>query len=277
MTYKIFRDELNSLIHEISEGNRPQANVLAAYTSHVDVPNIVKKLEELLEDIVGFARSRLHDDLMSQLVLIQNSGESYNHRSSKGEIEAKARRIDRALRVYTDVLVSDPNPDEVKSRGKIDKESLADATKTKKVLVVHGHDVAVLHETCRLLSALNLTPIVLREQPNKGKTIIEKFESNSDVGFAIILMTADDMGGTLEASQSDQLTPRARQNVVMELGYFSAKLGRSRVAVLKSKDVEEPSDIFGVIYTEIDDHSAWRMTLSKELKAAGYAVDLNFI
>lgn len=148
--------------------------------------------------------------------------------------------------------------------------------KNKKIFLVHGHSESEIHMTARLVEKLGLTPIILREQTNSGATVIEKFEKYSDVGFAIILMTADDFGCSREEKDvSDSLSLRARQNVILELGYFIGKLGRSNVCVLKESGVEEPSDILGVVYTEFDKKGAWRFELCSELKTAGYAVDMN--
>jgi len=145
---------------------------------------------------------------------------------------------------------------------------------SQKVFLVHGHDETILHQSARLLERLGLEVIVLREQPNQGKTIIEKFESYSDVGFALVLLTGDDQGSA-KGMVPEQLKPRARQNVVFELGYFIGKLGRNRVCALYSDGVEVPSDYSGVVYTKIDSGSGWRFEVAKELRAAGYPVDLN--
>lgn len=147
---------------------------------------------------------------------------------------------------------------------------------TNKVFLVHGHDENILHQAARLLEKLGMEVIVLREQPNQGNTIIEKFEAYSDVGFAVILLTGDDQGGTRGCSL-EALRPRARQNVIFELGYFIGRLGRNRVCALYSEGVEVPSDYSGVVYTKIDAGSAWRFEVAKELRAAGYTIDLNLI
>lgn len=97
-----------------------------------------------------------------------------------------------------------------------------------KIFLVHGHDDRVLHEVARFLEKLHQDIIVLREQPNEGRTIIEKFETYADVGFAVVLFTGDDKGGPINAADTDR-SPRARQNVVFEFGYFIGRLGRNRV------------------------------------------------
>lgn len=143
---------------------------------------------------------------------------------------------------------------------------------TREIFVVHGRDEAVKQTIARYLEKLELHPIILHEQADKGRTIIQKFEDHSYVGFAIVLLTPDDEGSL---KGSGGLKPRARQNVILELGYFIGKLGRARVCALKSDCVEEPSDLHGVLYVPFDAGGAWRLTLARELKAAGIEIDMN--
>jgi predicted nucleotide-binding protein len=143
-----------------------------------------------------------------------------------------------------------------------------------KIFLVHGHDALALQETARFLEKLDQEVIILREQPNRGRTVIEKFEDYADVGFAVVLLTPDDRGGTT-AEPFDQQKHRARQNVVFELGYFIGRLGRNRVCALYRPGVEIPSDYSGVLYEELDEKGAWRLQLAKELRAAGLPVDMN--
>lgn len=136
---------------------------------------------------------------------------------------------------------------------------------TPKVFIVHGHDDALKQEIARTLEKSGLKPIILSEQANRGQTIIEKLEEQSDgVKYAIILYTGDDA-----MSNGNK---RARQNVVFEHGYFTAKLGRKFVCVIKDVDVEPVGDNDGVIYI---DRQSWKSGLPKELKAAGLPVDLD--
>jgi len=144
---------------------------------------------------------------------------------------------------------------------------------SSKVFLVHGHDESARETTARFLEKLNLKPIILHEQPNAGRTVIEKVEGYADVAFAVVLLTPDDVGGLKSAPQG--IKPRARQNVIFELGYFIGKLGRSHVAALLKGDVEKPSDYDGVLYIPMDTAGAWKLRLARELKNAGLNIDLN--
>jgi predicted nucleotide-binding protein len=143
-----------------------------------------------------------------------------------------------------------------------------------RIFLFHGRDERYLHEVARFLEKLGQDVLVLREQPNGGRTIIEKFEDYADVGFAVVLLTPDDRGGLADAATSE-LRPRARQNVIFELGYFIGRLSRARVCALYGAGVEIPSDYSGVLFVPLDDGGTWRMQLAKELKAAGFEVDVN--
>ena len=143
---------------------------------------------------------------------------------------------------------------------------------SNKVFVVHGHDVEAKETVARFIERLRLEPIILHEQPDSGRTIIEKFEVYSDVGFAVVLLTPDDLGSV--ANSPEQLKPRARQNVILELGYFMGKLSRSRVCALYKEGVEIPSDYQGVLYVELDVGGAWRTKVAQELVEANFAIDL---
>jgi predicted nucleotide-binding protein len=144
----------------------------------------------------------------------------------------------------------------------------------RRVFLVHGRTEGALHEAARFLERLGLKVIILREQPGQGRTIIEKFETYADVGFAVVLLTADDRGGLVDVPYKDQ-QPRARQNVILELGYFIGRLGRERVCALCEAGVEIPSDYAGVQYVPLDAVGRWRFELAIELRTAGMSVDMN--
>ena len=119
-----------------------------------------------------------------------------------------------------------------------------------KVFIVHGHDGAPKAEVARFIEKLGLEAIILHERPNKGRTIITKFREEADgVGFAVVLMTPDDLGKAVAAAD---LNPSARQNVVFELGFFIGQLKPERVAALVKGNIERPSDFDGVVYISLD-------------------------
>lgn len=142
---------------------------------------------------------------------------------------------------------------------------------SNKVFIVHGRDGEARESVARFLERMGFTAIILHEQANQGRTVIEKVEANGDVGFAVVLLTPDDEGRVV----GGKLEPRARQNVLLELGYFIGRLGRSRVCALKRGDLEIPSDFAGVVWEPMDDKGAWKLALARELKAAGHEVDMN--
>ena len=146
--------------------------------------------------------------------------------------------------------------------------------KNNNIFIVHGHNKKLINEVKNVLYELGLKPTVLNEEPNGGKTIIEKFEEKSkEANYAIILMTADDEG---KAKNEKEFNPRARQNVILEMGYFMSSLKRSNVFLLLDGEIELPSDIKGVGYSSINEN--WKLMLVKELRNCGYKVsadDLN--
>jgi len=154
------------------------------------------------------------------------------------------------------------------------------STNPKDIFVIHGHDHGIKETVARFLSKLGLNPIILHEQPDEGKTIIEKFEKHADVTFAVAIFSRDDVGTARNAilegkSIESSLRPRARQNVVFELGYFMGALGRRNVRAIVEDGVETPSDYSGVLYIPFDAADGWRLKLVKELKAAGLEIDAN--
>ena len=151
-------------------------------------------------------------------------------------------------------------------------QSIEPSTKNinkKEVFIVHGHDELLKNEVSQFLKKLDLTPIILHEQVNKGKTVIEKLEHFTDVGHAIVLYTPCDLGGKCEST----LSSRARQNVVFEHGYLIGKIGRENVSIIKKGEVELPNDITGTVY--VHSNSSWQFDLAKELKSAQFEIDLN--
>jgi predicted nucleotide-binding protein len=143
----------------------------------------------------------------------------------------------------------------------------------RNVFLVHGHDDGAKHHAARVLAQLTgAEPTILHEQPSGGKTVIEKLDHHAmPAAAAVILLTPDDVGSESGASTT---RPRARQNVVFELGYFIGKLGRGNVIALVKGGVEIPSDISGVVYINMD-LANWPTELAKELRQIdGLTIDI---
>jgi hypothetical protein len=135
-----------------------------------------------------------------------------------------------------------------------------------RVFIVHGRNDVARTKVMKLLMRVGLTGIVLHEQPNMGRHLLTKFIDEAElVTFAIVLLTDDDIGGVSDMV----LQPRARQNVILELGYFLAHLGQQRVCAIKTPGLETPSDFDGIVYISMDNQGAWEQGLIRELRAAG--------
>lgn len=146
---------------------------------------------------------------------------------------------------------------------------------SRKIFIVHGHDTNVRNEVELFVRSIGFEPIILCKRADKGNTIIEKIEHEAkDVCYAIVIYTPCDLG---KDKNADELQPRARQNVVFEHGFMCAHLGRSRVCALLEVGVEQPGDLQGVIYKNLDPAGVWRYQIADEMKAVGLDVDKNII
>jgi predicted nucleotide-binding protein len=154
----------------------------------------------------------------------------------------------------------------------LDRSNAERPVNSRKVFVVHGHDHGSKETVARFLAKLDLDPIILHEQADKGRTVIEKFEDYSDVQCAVVILSPDDIA--YAKSDPAKQEERARQNVILELGYFIGRLGRDRTFALLLNGVSQPSDLGGILYISMSDGS-WRMKLVRELKEAGIEVDAN--
>jgi predicted nucleotide-binding protein len=144
---------------------------------------------------------------------------------------------------------------------------------SNRVFIVYGHDTGAREQLELLLRRMRLEPVVLQNLPSGGQTIIEKLETCSDVTFACVLLTPDDEGHATSHPQSKRF--RARQNVVLELGMFLAKLGRKRVAILHKGNLELPSDIHGLLYIPFNDRvDEVKEKVAAELQEAGFKINI---
>jgi predicted nucleotide-binding protein len=142
---------------------------------------------------------------------------------------------------------------------------------SRKVFIVHGHDVTLKYEIAHTLQNAGLDVTILHEQANQGRTMLEKFADHAaEAGFAVVLLTADDVGSAGRLPNYELLKPRPRQNVVFELGFFFGLLGRGRVCALYEAGVELPSDILGLGYVKYDSAGRWKQDVAKRFTLPEY-------
>jgi hypothetical protein len=250
-----------------SEGHEPEQFHLrhsGGMKSHIDHPrwdsSWAVPSEHTIDDLdeMEFLRVEPHHDMA------RSFGLTLKGRTRGAEIAARGSAITATTR---DGSKSETGPRLADSRGTVPGGEEPDAP--PHVFIVHGHSRE--HEVARAVQEMTgREPILLSEQPGRGQTIIEKFEANAGkAGFAVVLLTADDIGAS--KGESESLNPRARQNAILELGYFIARIGRENVAVLYEADVELPSDYTGVEY--ISFAGDWRWKLQRELDDAGLGAE----
>lgn len=190
---------------------------------------------------------------------INSNGHEFIEAHNRGRIKAKAK-IESFIEEIEEFWEEEKNIQDIQEKNipKIDKS---------KIFIVHGHDDGLVAKVQLFLKKIGLEGIVLHEQANLGKVILEKLEHYTNVGFAIVLYTPCDLG---KAKADGELKARARQNVVFEHGYLMGKLGRENVAFIVDGKIETPGDISGAVYSSTSNH--WQFDIVKELKAVGYEV-----
>lgn len=241
---------------------------------------------ELVQIMKWFVDNRQYPEMM--IVQSEETAEEFkenliNEISKKASIPSDYARVRSYFNQPTvDVIMNEKKDTEDDITAKVfdrvekkaqPKARLAntDVVKNKRVFIVHGHDDLLKESVARLVEKIGLEAVILHEQPNGGKTIIQKLEKQADVGYAIILYTPCDEG---RKKGSENSKPRARQNVVFEHGLFMGKLGARRVCALRKSEVEMPSDAQGILYIEVKEGSNdWKYQVAKELKNAGYNID----
>lgn len=181
----------------------------------------------------------------------------------------KTQEILYQLEYALDIIIDDLNQKK-EYIAHHEEETIRSSKTDNMVFVVNGHDEGAKQTVARFLEQCGFVAVILHEQADGGRTIIEKIEQYADVVFAIVLYTPCDIGREKNEKRG---TPRARQNVVFEHGYLIAKLGRERVCALVKQGVQTPGDIAGVVYKPMDSAGAWKTEILREMKSAGVVVD----
>jgi predicted nucleotide-binding protein len=185
---------------------------------------------------------------------------------TSGKIVWQGKNTDTVLKVKGLCGVTQPVSVTPTSKGVISPSN-------NKVFIVYGHDIECREQLELLLRRMKLEPVILQNLPIAGDTIIEKLEANIDVRYACVLLTPDDEGHP--AGQPREKKPRARQNVILELGMFLVRLGRKRVAILHKGALELPSDISGLIYIKFNKRvDEVKERLGAELQEAGFPINI---
>lgn len=283
--YEIVQINYSSDLMNMNIKKKSEANI-------VEVKNKVElkqKIQELIKEADEIVKEELHTPERGSVVLEYISGPKYEKWMSDVYIISQRELLEHPLHEELGKLAQRRNQMEVSIkkmvgilRSILDDEvfwnNLENGKETfdmcKKIFIVHGHDEVAKTTVARVLEKAGFNPIILHEQANLGKTIIEKLDYYTDVAFAIVLYTECDLGRAKEETVEKERY-RARQNVVYEHGYLIGKLGREKVFALVKGNVETPGDISGVVYTQMDDAGAWKMELVRDMKAIGLPIDMN--
>ncbi len=246
------RGELISARNAISRWSHTEIDdfLLEVGVSGLDAPRIIGSRRDRANTIIEFALA--------------------NPTATTAENSMFSAYIVRAVVSSTDL--SESHPESLSTKITVDEPKVgvedrkSDARTPNRVFIVHGQNEIARTAVVSALTEVGLEGIVLHEQPNMGRHLLTKFIEEAElVTFAIVLMTDDDVGGLNGAD----LAPRARQNVILELGYFLSHLGQQRVCALITPGLETPSDFDGIVYIRMDDAGHWKAELLRELRAAG--------
>jgi predicted nucleotide-binding protein len=215
------------------------------------------------------------DPLVGKFEKVKYTLGFYSDRTTQAEFNAARRRG-----VLQAVALLDAARTQLEINDQLGASSSHDETPAVderiEIFIVHGRDDGRKAIVARFIANLvGREPIILHEQASSGATLIEKLERYAaTAAFAVVIATGDDVGRAVD-EEGDQ--PRARQNVILELGYFIALLGRQNVVLLLEPGVERPSDTDGIVYARLDSSRDWQVELAKELEGAGFEVDRSAI
>lgn len=219
-------------------------------------------------DQIGIAGAWEEEDGGKKITFRAKTGEVLNWWPATGTVQPQGRAADRFAEKVAAVLEHEV-PVKVAPGG----------VPSAKIFVVHGHDREARDQLELVLRRLGLEPFILQNQDGGGKTIIEALEQNiyREAAFGVVLMTPDDFGYSKGEGEAER-KPRARQNVVLELGMVMASLGRDRIAILQKGALERPSDTDGILRIEFNEHVREIVPkLVQRLQAAGFAIEANAI
>ncbi|MGQ9647770.1 MAG: TIR domain-containing protein [Thermodesulfobacteriota bacterium] len=252
-----------------------------------DINEQIGRLESLLEHL------KLIPEITAEELVEQKLAEVSIKQKQPKEIESMEAQLRQALTTELppskqlpakDALIEKPHEEESLREAPPRREPAREKLPPKRVptqsqlpeghvLLIHGHDEATKESVLEFLETLGLHPIVLHEQPDGGKHMIERVGDSPGIYFAIVLLTPDEIAAPQQRPKERQV--RVSQNVIFEFGYLLCKLGHGRVCALYKEGVEIPSNDLGAPTIPMDSRGTWRLLIAKEMKQAGVDVDLN--
>jgi predicted nucleotide-binding protein len=281
VTLRVPRDQVKAVLDErISAGEDLLAKAeLVAHTGHSDWISV---FSDWREHTIAELRAVYNGDEIPGEFDVVTSTAVYSDSQPRTAFPPTKMRLETGiwqLQQFVKRLPLAVEPEPLKPGPRRVEETpgtRSDSAASPKIFIIHGRDAGGFRESvARFIEHVGLTPVILAEQASEGRTLIEKFEAKAlDVGYAIALLTPEDFA-YVAGSEPPPRPNRARQNVILELGYFMAMLGRARVVALQQEGVEVPSDILGVVYIPLDHGGAWKTLLARELQAAGYDIDVS--
>jgi predicted nucleotide-binding protein len=216
-------------------------------TNHVDTKSLSFNLYKLISNL-GEKGYGVPESLFKEISMQKNIDE-----------------FNKKFLDYFELALNDILFEDSEKPSEVEKKSLGDT-----VFIIHGHDDELKIELQLLLTRAKIKSIVLHEQPDKGRTIIEKLiEEGISANYAIAIFSPDD--------NMEDGAKRPRQNVILELGYFIGRLGKPRVRILKKGTIEIPSDLNGILYEQYDKENNWKIKILKELFAVGMTIDFETV
>lgn len=261
-------------LHDLWDQNYEMVKKERGFFS-ADLDHVKYDLEDTLKTFFNlFSRSSSLENSIIEIIIsfINNYEEETDFSDILESVKLSNFSDESCLKIQKSISYF--NRKEKKNKNTIKNSIIIENAQKDKIFIVHGHNNELKLEVEKIINKLGIQSVILHEQPNGGKTIIEKFEKYSDVHYAVVILTADDIG---KSKMEDDYKNRARQNVIFELGYFIGKLGRDNVMALCDKDIEIHSDISGFVYTEIDKNGYWKNELIRELRENGFKIDANKI
>lgn len=240
----------------------------------------VRKREEDVRKREDEVRKREKEIRKREGEVLKREEEESKREEDLSTREDQERKLEKELSKWEDELKE--KEDEIDQREKeIQKKEEEQEKKRKEeklgndILVVHSHDDEAKDMTLGFIDELGLNPIILRDTPDSGTELFDRFEDHKNIGFAIVVLNPDDIGET--KIERCELRHRVNQSLIFELGFLVGKLGWNRVCALYEEGIDIPASNEGIIYVQMDKEGKWKKTIAREIKTAELEVEADKI